>query len=198
MIGIESALVLCWACGGDGGGDAGAVVDTLASGAVRVRNSGRPAVAPWHLAEDLRIGSVDSDGPDQFGHVRDVTADALGRIYVLDSQAKEVRVFEPNGRHLRTIGREGEGPGELAHPIRLEWGPEGALWIVDFGNRRYEVFDTTGTRLTSRPMLAGSFGFGNRWAGDTLFEDQATMPSYPCWTRWRFRILPIRKRSRRR
>lgn len=164
-------LILCSSCGGGGGGD-GVVVDTLASGAVRVRNVADPAVAPWRLTEGLRLGSVSSDGPDQFGQIRDVTADALGRIYVLESQAKQVRVFEPDGHFVRSLGHEGQGPGELANPIRLEWGPDDALWIVDFGNKRYEVFDTTGVRLASYPILPTSFGFGNRWAGGVLFEDQ--------------------------
>ena len=36
-----------------------------------------------------------------------------GQIYLLDSQLSEVHVYTPDGEHLRTVGREGDGPGEM-------------------------------------------------------------------------------------
>jgi len=39
-----------------------------------------------------------------------------GDIYLLDSQLAEVQVYAQNGEHLRTIGHEGDGPGELRNP----------------------------------------------------------------------------------
>jgi hypothetical protein len=68
---------------------------------------------PFVLVEDLRIGSADGPLEEQFGDIWGVLPDATGRIYILDGQAQEVRVFEPDGRFSHSIGRRGEGPGEM-------------------------------------------------------------------------------------
>lgn len=168
-----SALLLSACSAGDVPSWAGSV-DTLSDGTVLVRNpaEGLRGGTLARLVETLRIGSVDGGGPDQFGHVLDVTLDDLGRLYVLEGQAKEVRVFEAGGRHVRTLAGPGAGPGELQRPLALEWGPLGRLWIVDFGNRRYEVFDTAGTYIASHRLLTGSFGFSNRWGAESFLLER--------------------------
>ena len=165
-------------CGGEGGRGGGAgwdgSVDTLSTGVVRVTNPARGLWGEeerWRLETDLRIGSLDSGGPDQLGSVADLAVDESGRIYVLERQAREVRVFGPEGSWLRTFGSQGSGPGELEAPNSLEWGPRGHLWIADFRNRRFEVFDTTGTRVGSHPVEGMGFGFGSRWGPDSLLYD---------------------------
>lgn len=146
-----AALVLLAACGeADGRSSDGIVVDTLAGGVVRVVNPDRGSWeggVPWKPVETLRIGSVDGDGPEVLAAPVDVETDALGRLYVLDAQAMEIRVFDPRGRHVRSFGREGSGPGELRQPVGMAMGQGGELWVMDFENARYSVFDTTGTFL---------------------------------------------------
>jgi hypothetical protein len=125
-------------------------IDTLANGAIHMQN---PATGiwnestAWRLEEELRIGVDDGVGPDLFGHVSDIAVDDYGRIYILEDQAQEIRVFNPDGSFLRTIGRQGRGPGEFEDAVGLRWGPRGNLWVIDPGNARYAVFDTTGTYL---------------------------------------------------
>lgn len=161
---ILVATVLA-ACGGEGTAAArwDGSVDTLPTGAIHVHNT---ATGAWgeedriRLVEDLRIGSIEGAGPESFGQVRTVEVDPLGRIWVLESQAAEVRVFDPQGRHVRTIGGQGQGPGELLFPTALLWSPESLLWIHDMQNRRYEVFDTAGARVGSVPLEGSGFGFG--------------------------------------
>lgn len=127
----------------------------------------------WHLVPDLRIGALESGGPDQFGQVADVAVDDGGRIYVLERQAREVRVFGPDGQHVRTFGSQGGGPGELESPLGLEWGPEGNLWVSDFGNRRWEVFDSSGARVADHPFEGLSFG--GEWGPDGLLYQNASV-----------------------
>ena len=71
------------------------------------------------------------------------------RVYVLEASAMEVRVFDPSGRHVGSFGRRGSGPGEFKQPIALTWGPADQLWVVDPGNARYSVFDTSGAFVRS-------------------------------------------------
>lgn len=148
------------ACGGDaqpGGGWAG-TVDPLANGAVLVSNPDQGIWRDgegWQLVEELRIGSAEAEGPELFGRVHDLARDELGRIYVADGQANEIRVFGPGGEFIRTLGREGAGPGEFAFIGGLDWGPEGNLWVMDFRNARLSVYDTTGAFLTTRQRPPG-------------------------------------------
>jgi sugar lactone lactonase YvrE len=145
------ALSTLAGCGHEERGSVGhwaGTVDTLASGTIVVRN---PAggmwdeASAWTVVEELRLGTADGDGPELFGSIYDVAVDGAGRIYVLDQQAQEVRVFDAEGAYLRTIGRKGSGPGEFKNPFALHWDSEGRLWVIDPGNARYSVFDTTGT-----------------------------------------------------
>lgn len=171
------SVLLLPACGGEGAGAGWAgTVDTLANGAVEVSNPARGAWAEderWRLTVDLRIGALESGGPDQFGSVRGLRVDGAGRIYVLESQAREVRVFDAGGAHVRTFGSRGGGPGELESPVSLEWGPDGNLWIGDFGNRRWEVFDTAGARVGSHPFHGLSFG--GQWGPDGFLYQNASV-----------------------
>lgn len=42
-----------------------------------------------------------------------VTGDEQGNLYILDSAAKSVFIWDKDGQFVRNIGRPGEGPGEL-------------------------------------------------------------------------------------
>ena len=66
----------------------------------------------WRTAhEDLAIGG-DSDDPRYiFGRVADVAVDSRGRIYALDQQAQEIKVYEADGAFVHTVAGPGRGPG---------------------------------------------------------------------------------------
>jgi hypothetical protein len=137
------------------------VTDTLPSGTIVVRNSERgrwDSASAWRLVETLRIGSVDS-GPAAFGNVAALAVDESSRIYVLDRQAQDIRVFDSTGRYVRTIGRKGGGPGEFQEANGLAVDPEGRLWVVDPRARRYSVFDSAGRLVGTHPREVQDFGW---------------------------------------
>ena len=77
-------------------------VDTLPSGLVQVTNDGVGLWTPetaWALEEDLRLGKLDEEGPEQFAQIWSILSDADGRIFILEPQAGEVRVFLPTGEY---------------------------------------------------------------------------------------------------
>lgn len=149
----------CVACAGEDEGAPGwsGEVTPLRSGGVLVSN---PEVGTWsageswRLVEDVRIGSVDGGGPETFGNLRGLEVDPLGRIWVLDEHGSDIRIFGPDGTHVRTVGGAGAGPGELGSVLGITQGPQGRMWVVDVGNGRYSVFDTAGTFVQSRPRSA--------------------------------------------
>ncbi len=147
------------ACGGADSVIWRGTMDTLENGAVLVRNPAEgiwTESSAWQLVERLRIGTRD-DGPGAFGEVRDFDVDRDGRMYVLDFQAQQIRVFSPEGHYIRTIGRLGGGPGEFRSAVGIAFDPAGRLWVMNQGNTRYSVFDTTGTLLKELPRFMGAF-----------------------------------------
>lgn len=67
-----------------------------------------------------KIGGLDEiDENFQFYQPLDAAVDNLGNIYVLDHGNKRVQKFSPTGKYLQTIGRKGQGPGELSYPLSL-------------------------------------------------------------------------------
>jgi len=155
---IACALSACAASDDRGAAPWTGTMDTLPSGHVVVRNTATPiwpAGRGWKVVEELRIGSMEGDGPDVFGWIPSFEVDAAGRLWVLDGQAQELRVFSPTGAHVRTIGRKGGGPGEFAQAIHVDQGPDGLIRVMDPSNNRLSVFDTAGVYLGSKPALGG-------------------------------------------
>ena len=73
-------------------------------------------VESWSVAgaPELVIGSVESEGPDAFGRIDGVAVLSTGVLVVADGLNSELRAFDRSGRHVWTVGRRGEGPGEFA------------------------------------------------------------------------------------
>jgi len=53
---------------------------------------------------------------DSFGGIgwfAGLEVDELGRVYIGDYTDLEIHAFEPDGRHIKSVGKRGRGPGEL-------------------------------------------------------------------------------------
>jgi len=98
--------------------------------APRVANPDRPAngVVTFALEELWRRGGEEDDL--FFGLVVQACVGPGGEIFLLDAQLNEVMVLSPEGELLRTIGREGEGPGEFRRAGDLLLTPEGNVGVV--------------------------------------------------------------------
>jgi hypothetical protein len=86
-----------------------------------VRNPGEPIYGEeeFWLEEELVIGKGEED-TDPFLTISYLALDNEENIYVSDTRACHIRVFDKNGNPIRTIGRKGEGPGELIFPTGIQ------------------------------------------------------------------------------
>lgn len=110
----------------------------------------------WRLEQELRIGMVDGDPMREFGFIAGLAVDEAGRIYVLDSMAREIRVFDPDGEFLSAFGQRGSGPGELALPSAILFGRGDTILVPDVRNGRVQRFLPDGSPAGHSPMdLAG-------------------------------------------
>jgi hypothetical protein len=90
------------------------------------------------LAQELVIGAP--DGPSAFGRIMDVKLGRRGQVYVADDLQHAVFVFDARGNLVRSVGREGRGPGEFQAPWRLALDPSDSLFVWDVGLRRISVY----------------------------------------------------------
>jgi hypothetical protein len=127
-------------------------IDTLPSGTIAISNSEQgtwTAEGGWRLVEELRVGAPGGPEEATFGRIGGIEVDDLDRIWIIDLQARVIRIFDGAGRYVRTVGRQGSGPGEFSRPVAIHRHPDGNMWVIDPGVQRYSVFDTSGMLLAT-------------------------------------------------
>lgn len=110
--------------------------------------------------ESFRLGGAPT-GPESFYQLyrRWISISATGHIAVLNQQASQVSVFDSIGGHVLTVGREGDGPGELAYPSALMAGPEGGVGVFDYRKRALVRYSSEGSTLEQEPLEVPFNGF---------------------------------------
>jgi hypothetical protein len=140
------------ACGSDTGHPKHLTIDTLPGGRVVVRNPMHglwDSASAWRVEERWRVGRLEGNGPELFGDISAIAVDGFDRTYVIERHDQQIRVFDRDGRYVRTFGRKGQGPGEFLDALGLAFASDARLWVVDPQFGRVSVFDTAGTFLTS-------------------------------------------------
>lgn len=150
---VPGILTLALAgCGGDApagtaGADAGSALDAADR---MVELTPEPV---------YRVGGFDAPEWATFGGVSSLRFDGQGHLYVLDGQAKQITVIGLDGNPVRTVGKAGEGPGELSGPIGLAVSPDGRLATFDFSQRGFTVYDAAGEYEGTIPVDISELGF---------------------------------------
>ena len=116
------------------------VIRTIGDTTVVRTLSGSVWGAEATLVPEVSIGEL--DGPEEylFGWIFSIAVDDDRNVYVFDYQAQHVGVFDSEGNHVRTLGRQGEGPGEFKRAEAIALLPDGRLVVRNPGNQRIEVF----------------------------------------------------------
>ncbi|MCL4864351.1 MAG: hypothetical protein KJZ47_00570 [Gemmatimonadales bacterium] len=166
-----AALLLLAGCGSNRPDEEGSVlVDSAGVQLAMASAVDRPL--GWSLTEVFRLGGAD-EGPGSFtaASTFNTGTDAAGNLYVFDTQQYRVEVFGPTGEHLRFLGRQGGGPGELEFPISMFVTPPGIVHVFDVAKRSLVRWDANGDLLPPLSMQGVAFG-SIRVFGDTVVFDQ--------------------------
>jgi len=73
-----------------------------------------------------------------------VAVDSDQLVYICDFHNHCVKVFSNSGDYMRTIGRRGQGPGDMYAPNYITLSPNGDLLVSDLGNGRIQWFNNQG------------------------------------------------------
>lgn len=107
----------------------------------------------FELVEDLSIGVLDGDLNYIFGRINSIAIGPDDHVYVHDGQANEIRRFDPEGRWVRTYGREGQGPGELQRADAIAVASDGRVLARDPGNGRVQLWNADGSTSAQWPIV---------------------------------------------
>ena len=99
-----------------------------------------------------------------------------GRVFVADTHYHRVIAYDSEGRELFRFGRYGEGPGEFIYPTDVAFGPQGRIYVSEYGgNERVGVFDAEGEHLFSFGSSGSEVGQFNRPQGLAFNADQSEL-----------------------
>lgn len=140
-------LVPLLACGGAGDGSPAGAAGTL---------DGPDLIVNAVTEEVFTVGSVMGDAWDTFGSVRAVGFDEGANLHILDRQAARILVVGPDGSLVRTVGGQGEGPGEFNSPSELIVARDGSYTVL--GLTQIDLLNPEGEfvrRVAMDPMTTG-------------------------------------------
>ncbi len=129
----------------------------------------------WTLREEWRVGG-EAEGPHSFDAnfgVAMLTGDTLIHF---DYQDQRFHLLDRNGRPVRSFGRKGTGPGELADANGFVVTQSGLIIAHDRGTHRLSRFDAAGHPLGS-VEVPSEFRTGVRWDAQAL-EDGRLLERY--------------------
>jgi sugar lactone lactonase YvrE len=105
------------------------------------------------------------------------------RLYVVDTLAHSIFIFDLTGNFIGKFGSRGLGNGEFNFPTSITVDKEGRIYVVDTLNFRIQVFDKNNKFLYgigqvgdssgsfSRPKGVAVDSFGNIYATDGMFDN---------------------------
>lgn len=138
------ALALMTACGSDSGDGAAAAVRDSAG--VRIVENSAPLWGEgegWRLSGDpiVEIGVLEGAPEYQLYRAFDGVRMSDGRIVVANVGTNELRVYDSEGRFVKSVGGEGGGPGEFKSIAFVDVFDGDSLVTFDWNNNRSQVFD---------------------------------------------------------
>lgn len=152
---IVSIFVLCFLSSADHPFSQDVKIE-LQNGVTIVSNPKNPAPpeggpTSMVLKQDLIIGSQTENEQYMFYDLRSVQVDDQENIYVLDWKEIKIKVFDKDGKLLRSFGQRGQGPGEMSMPSRMEISPGNNLIIDDLGNSKLIFYSLDGRFIKEIP-----------------------------------------------
>ena len=101
------------------------------------------------IEEELTIGESEGREEYMFSEIPSLAVDDENRIYAVDYAEAQIKVFDESGTYLRTIGRKGQGPGEIGRMNYVSITSQNELMFLDSGNRRLTFFSLDGEFIKS-------------------------------------------------
>lgn len=117
------------------------------------------------LKEDLTIGKDTEDVNYMFSGLQHCQVDEQEYMIAADWKECQIRVYDREGKHVRSFGRKGQGPGEIGLPYYLAIFQGNKIVIYDQTNAKFIIYSREGELLQEIPM--GKYRFVTRFKVDS-------------------------------
>jgi hypothetical protein len=139
-------------------------------------NPADPIEAPSTITpKELWRISGDEDDEFLFGVLSQIVSDEDGNIYLLDAQLNEVMIFSPAGEYIRSIGREGEGPGEFRRASDMFLTADGNVAVLQRMPGKIVVLTPEGEPVGNLPVPEPEDGGMQMFARGRLAGDNVIL-----------------------
>jgi hypothetical protein len=149
-------------------------------GTVKVLNPAEPIETGNTLALSEQWTAYGDSDDYLFGILTSIATDERGNVYMLDMQLNEVLIFSPEGEYLRSIGREGEGPGEFSRPSGLFMTADGNIAVLQRMPGKIVMLTPDGDPAGQHPMPETD---GMRMLNDGMIAGDGLVLSTMAWQR---------------
>ncbi|MDH3217245.1 MAG: 6-bladed beta-propeller [Candidatus Krumholzibacteria bacterium] len=147
---------------------------TTLEGVLHVSNPAEPIeeAKSAKLKELWRLGGDTDDEDEFFGVISQILGADDGSVFILDTQLAQIKVYSADGDYLRTIGREGEGPGEFRFPVGMFFDGDGNVGVMQVQPGKIVLLTPEGEPAGEHPvpkspdgsflqLVGGQAGAGN-------------------------------------
>lgn len=80
-------------------------------------------------------------------------------LYVLDYGEKNIKIFDDNGKFIKTFGKKGKGPGEFIAPFSMSFNSKSELIVYDFILKRFSYFSANGNLISTKQFTGDLYRF---------------------------------------
>ncbi len=119
----------------------------------------------------LTIGSDNQPFEYQLGDPISVITDSIGNMYIADRASLTIKVFDPEGNYVRSIGGRGRGPGEFMQFNLMRPANDGTLLLQDRGKMVFVYLSTDGEQISSHPVYISN----QYYPKDVIWQDESTI-----------------------
>lgn len=123
----------------------------------------------------VRIGQVEGESQYMFAQVASAVRLSNRTILVANGASNELRAYDRTGKHIKTLGRQGTGPGEF-QSLRAIWIlPADSIMAMDARNGRLTVYSPNleRARIETVPPIPGAIA---RMADRSFIATQGLAP----------------------
>lgn len=101
---------------------------------------------PTNAEQDLN-----EDSTRKWGIPRNISVGPDGNIYIVDGFEFNIKVFDPKGKMLASMGQRGVDDGTFNFPNGIEVTKDGTIYVADKENDRVQAIKFTGFEIEKNP-----------------------------------------------
>lgn len=106
----------------------------------------------FSIEKEFTIGKTEDQEEYMLSLPRSIAVDDDGSIYVLDLKESHIKVFDNKGVYKKTIGRRGQGPGDLQGPLGIQITGQNEIMVNNLTSSHLVYFNLKGDFLRMESM----------------------------------------------